>query len=141
VQCCITPISLKLRQTPTCMMAYAHKCFYLFWFFFSAGVIIGFQQSDITVNEDDGLAHICAVIKCSPPRNKSDISYLKTSRPFDILIHSRALLAAILCWLATLYAPQVAARFWRSTLSQPHVIVCIHFLCFLVSISNSKLYS
>jgi len=29
---------------------------------------------------------------------KSDISYLKTSRAFDVLIHSRALLAAILCW-------------------------------------------
>ena len=34
--------------------------------------------------------------------NKSDISYLKTSQAFDILIHSRALLADILCWLATL---------------------------------------
>jgi len=34
--------------------------------------------------------------------NKSDISYLKTSRVLDVLIHSRALLVAILCWLATL---------------------------------------
>jgi len=36
-----------------------------------------------------------------PKQNKSDISYLKTSRAFDVPIHSRALLAAILCWLAT----------------------------------------
>jgi len=35
-------------------------------------------------------------------KNKSDIPYLKTSRAFDIQIHSRALLAAIPCWLATL---------------------------------------
>jgi len=35
-------------------------------------------------------------------KSKSDISYLKASWAFDILIHSRALLAAILCWLATL---------------------------------------
>jgi len=28
---------------------------------------------------------------------RSDISYLKTSRAFDVLIHSRALLAGILC--------------------------------------------
>jgi len=35
-------------------------------------------------------------------QNKSDISYLKTSRAFDIEIHSRALLAAVVCWLATL---------------------------------------
>ena len=34
-------------------------------------------------------------------RNKSDVSYLKTCQPFDIPIHSRALLAAILCWLVT----------------------------------------
>ena len=34
--------------------------------------------------------------------NKSDISYLKTSRAFDVEIHSRALLAAVVCWLATL---------------------------------------
>ena len=34
--------------------------------------------------------------------NKSDISYLKTSWGFDIPIHSRTLLAAILCWLVTL---------------------------------------
>jgi len=34
--------------------------------------------------------------------NKSDISYLKTSQAFDVPIHSRALLAAILCCLATL---------------------------------------
>jgi len=34
--------------------------------------------------------------------NKSDISYLKTSRAFDVQIHSRALLAAVVCWLATL---------------------------------------
>ena len=34
-------------------------------------------------------------------KDKSDISYLKNSRAFDIPIHSRALLAAILCWLAT----------------------------------------
>jgi len=36
--------------------------------------------------------------------NKSDISYLKTSRAFDVPIHTRALLAAILCLLATLWA-------------------------------------
>jgi len=34
--------------------------------------------------------------------NKSDISYLKISRLFNVPIHSRALLAAILCWLVTL---------------------------------------
>ena len=53
----------------------------------------------------------------------SDISYLKTSWAFDVPTHSRALLAAILCLLVTLYAPQVAARFWHSTFSQPHVVV------------------
>ena len=36
----------------------------------------------------------------------------KTSRAFDVLIHSRALLATILSWLVTLQASQVAARFW-----------------------------
>jgi len=45
--------------------------------------------------------------------NKSDISYLKTRQAFDVLIHSRVLLAAILCWLVTLQAPRVAACFWR----------------------------
>ena len=35
-------------------------------------------------------------------RDKSDISYLKASWAFNIPIHSRALLAAILCWLVTL---------------------------------------
>ena len=45
--------------------------------------------------------------------NKSDISCLKTSWAFDIPIHLRALLAAILCWLGTLYASRVAARFWH----------------------------
>ena len=30
-------------------------------------------------------------------KNKSDISYIKTSRAFNVPIHSRALLAAILC--------------------------------------------
>jgi len=35
-------------------------------------------------------------------RNKSDISYLKTSRAFDVQIHSRAFLAAVVCWLVTL---------------------------------------
>ena len=35
-------------------------------------------------------------------KDKIDISYLKTNRAFDIPIHSRALLAAIFCWLATL---------------------------------------
>ena len=34
--------------------------------------------------------------------NKPDISYLKASWAFYVLIHSRALLAAILCWLVTL---------------------------------------
>jgi len=72
VQCCITPISLKLRQTPTCMMAYA-QMFLFVLVFFSAGVIIGFQQSDITVNEDDGLAHICAVIKCGCVRRDIEV--------------------------------------------------------------------
>ena len=33
--------------------------------------------------------------------NKSDISYLKTSWAFDVQIYSRALLAAVVCWLAT----------------------------------------
>ena len=42
-------------------------------------------------------------------KNKSDISYLKTSWAFNVPIHSRDLLAAILCWLAT---PRVAACFW-----------------------------
>ena len=32
----------------------------------------------------------------------SDISFLKTSRAFDIQLHSRALLAAVVYWLATL---------------------------------------
>ena len=35
-------------------------------------------------------------------KNKSDISYLKTSRAFNVPIHLRALLEATLCWLATL---------------------------------------
>jgi len=59
-------------------------------------------------------------------RNKFDISYLKTSRPFNTPIHSRALLAAILCWLATLYVPRVAARFWHfhsRSASRHHVYV------------------
>ena len=34
--------------------------------------------------------------------NKSDISYLKTSQAFDVQIHSRALLAAVVYWLVTL---------------------------------------
>ena len=33
--------------------------------------------------------------------NRSDISYQTTNLDFSILIHSRALLAAILCWLVT----------------------------------------
>ena len=37
---------------------------FCFFFIFSAGVTIGFQQSEITMNENDGAAHICAVIKC-----------------------------------------------------------------------------
>jgi len=36
--------------------------------------------------------------------NKSDISYLKSAGPSNILIHSRALLTAILSWLAALWA-------------------------------------
>ena len=36
-------------------------------------------------------------------KDKSDISYLKTSWAFNIPIHSRALLAVILCWLVTLW--------------------------------------
>ena len=57
-------------------------------------------------------------------QNKSDISSLKTSRTFDAPIHSRALLAAILCWLTTLYVPRVAARFWcfRSRSASRHHI-------------------
>ena len=40
-------------------------------------------------------------------------SYLKTSQVFNVPIHSRALLAAILHWLiVTLKALRVAARFW-----------------------------
>ena len=31
-------------------------------------------------------------------KQKSDISYLKTSRAIDVEIHSRALLAAVVCW-------------------------------------------
>jgi len=42
------------------------------------------------------------VTKTSDNGNKSDISHLKTSRAFDVQIHSRALLAAVVCWLATL---------------------------------------
>jgi len=34
--------------------------------------------------------------------NKSDISYLKTSQAFNVLIHPTTLLTAILCWLTTL---------------------------------------
>jgi len=41
------------------MMPYAQ------WF--PAGVTVGFQQSEITVNEN-GVAHICAVIKCGSVR-------------------------------------------------------------------------
>jgi len=44
--------------------------------------------------------------------NKSDISCLKTSWAFDIPIHSRVLLVAILCSLVTLWASRVAAHFW-----------------------------
>jgi len=36
-------------------------------------------------------------------KDKSDISYLESSWAFKVPIHSRALLAAILCWLATLW--------------------------------------
>jgi len=42
------------------------------------------------------------LLKLETLKNKSDISYLKTSRAFDVQIHSRALLAAVACWLATL---------------------------------------
>ena len=45
--------------------------------------------------------------------NKSDISYQKTSWAIDVPIHSRDLLAAILCCLETLQASQVAAGFWH----------------------------
>ena len=47
-------------------------------------------------------------------KDKSDISYLKTSPAFNVPIHSKALLAAILCWLASdSVASWVAARFWH----------------------------
>jgi len=40
--------------------------------------------------------------------NKPD----KSARPSNIPIHSSALLAAILSWLATLYGSRLAALFW-----------------------------
>ena len=57
---------------------------------------------------------------------KSDILYPKTSWAFDVAIHSRALLAAILCLLAALVASRVANRFWRfrsRSASHRHVYV------------------
>jgi len=48
--------------------------------------------------------------------NKSDIWYVciyKTSRPLNILIHSRALLVAICSQLTALQAPQLATHFWH----------------------------
>jgi len=56
-----------------------------------------------------------------PSRNKSDISYLKTSRDFNTPIYSIALLAAILCSQGVCSLSQVAARF-ISTLGQPHFV-------------------
>ena len=41
--------------------------------------------------------HLTGCIKVGG--NKSDIFISKTSRAFNVLIHSRALLVAILCWL------------------------------------------
>ena len=40
---------------------------------FPAGVTISFQQSEITVNEN-GVAHICAVIKCGCIRRDVEVN-------------------------------------------------------------------
>jgi len=61
----------------------------------------------------------------------------KASWTFYILINSRALLAVIHCWLATLKASQVAARFWHFHSQVSLASSCLDSLCFSVSISNS----
>jgi len=43
-----------------------------------------------------------AKAECQRKPNKSDIPYLKNSQALDVPIHTRALLAAILCWSVTL---------------------------------------
>jgi len=69
-------------------------------------------------------------------KNKSDISYLKTSRAFDVL--SDPLRQAKLCWLATLWAPWVFSCsllvFPLSVNLAPSRLCC---LCFSVPISKS----
>ena len=58
-------------------------------------------------------------------RKKSDISYLKTSRAFDIPIHSRVLLAAILSWLATLQASRSSYSLLAFSLSVSLTLSCL----------------
>jgi len=87
-----------------------------------------------TVSQDviDGPNKFVAAWMCTArylvKLNKSDISYLKNKPAFDVLIHSRALLAAILCWLATLWASRVAARFWHFCF-QSASCHCVYVAC------------
>ena len=67
---------------------------------------------------------ISLILRLSPPKKKkSDISYLKTSQASNVPIHSRALLAAILCWLATLWHHKWLLASGVSALGQPCVIM------------------
>jgi len=60
----------------------------------------------------------------------------KTSRAFDALIHSRALLTAILCWLATLCIMS-SCSLLAFPLSVSLALSRLCCLCFSVSIWNS----
>ena len=68
------------------------------FFFFSAGVIIGFQQSDITVNENDGLAHICAVIKCGCVRRDIEVALFTQDDTATGMLWNSIAICMICCW-------------------------------------------
>jgi len=73
-----------------------------------------------------------AGLDCNCMRNKSDISYLKTSRAFDVLIHSSQTL---------LVSDSVGTMSSCSLLAFPLSVSLassrLHCLCFSVSISKS----
>jgi len=48
------------------------------------------------------IMNVFSAVLCALWKISLDILYLKASQAFGVPIHSRALLAAILCWLATL---------------------------------------
>lgn len=79
------------------MMAYAQMFFFCFGFF-SAGVIIGFQQSDITMNEDDGLARICAVIKCGCVRRDIEVDLFTQDDTATGMLWNSIAICMICCW-------------------------------------------